>query len=136
MRVPVLRLGHILLTSVQSDLTDEQAMTLQGDILELLRDGKADGIVIDITSVDVVDSYMARVLNETARMARIMGGEVVLTGMQPLVALTLVEMGREIIGVETALDLESGVERLKSSLARRDRDRNDTRANPGDRYGE
>ena len=73
MRVPILRLGRILLTSIQSDLSDEQALQLQTDILKLFADGKADGLVIDITAVDVIDSYMARVLNETAKMVGIMG---------------------------------------------------------------
>ncbi len=119
MRVPILRLGRILLTSIQSDLSDEQALQLQTDILKLFADGKADGLVIDITAVDVIDSYMARVLNETAKMVGIMGGEAVLTGMPPTVAVTLVEMGRNIVGVETALNLEAGVEKLKALLGRR-----------------
>ena len=107
-----------MLTSIQSDLSDEQALQLQTDILKLFADGNADGLVIDITSVDVIDSYMARVLNETAKMVGIMGGEAVLTGMPPTVAVTLVEMGRNIVGVETALNLEAGVEKLKALLAR------------------
>lgn len=119
MKVPILRLGRILLTSIQSDLNDEQALQLQNDILALFAEGKADGVVIDITAVDVIDSYMARILNETARMAGIMGAEAVLTGMPPTVAVTLVEMGRNIVGVETALNLEAGVQKLKSLLAKR-----------------
>ncbi|KQT69067.1 MULTISPECIES: STAS domain-containing protein [unclassified Aureimonas] len=119
-RIPILRLGRILLTSIQTDLTDDQAVGLQGDLLAMLKEGKAAGIVLDITGLDVVDSYVARILNETTRMARLIGGEVVLTGMQPMVALTLVEMGREIIGIDTAIDLEAGVERLKAILDERD----------------
>jgi rsbT antagonist protein RsbS len=119
MNVPILRLGRILLTSIQSDLNDEQALRLQTGILKLFADGAADGVVIDVTAVDVIDSYMARILNETARMVGIMGGEAVLTGMPPTVAVTLVEMGRDIVGVETALNLEMGVEKLKILLARR-----------------
>lgn len=117
MRIPILRLGNLLLTSIQSDVTDEQAQTLQFDILKHLNESQARGVVLDISSLDVVDSYMARVLSETARMARLMGGEVVLTGMNPMVALTLVEMGRELHGVSTALSLEQGVEQLKARLA-------------------
>lgn len=115
-RIPILRLGRILLTSIQTDLTDDQAMTLQEDLLAMLQKGKALGIVLDITGLDVVDSYVARILNETTRMAQLMGGTVVLTGMQPMVALTLVEMGREIIGIDTAIDLEAGVEKLNAIL--------------------
>jgi len=116
MRIPILRLGRILLTSIQADLTDDDAGALQVDVLGLFRDDLADGLVIDISGLDVVDSYMARLLNETARMARVMGGEVVLTGMQPMIALTLVEMGREIIGMSSALDLETGLARLRELI--------------------
>lgn len=119
-RIPILRLGRILLTSIQTDLTDDQAVALQEDLLAMLQKGKAAGIVLDITGLDVVDSYVARILNETTRMARLMGGEVVLTGMQPMVALTLVEMGREIIGIDTAIDLEAGVEKLRLILLARE----------------
>jgi rsbT antagonist protein RsbS len=119
MRIPILRLGRLLLTSIQSDLTDDHAIGLQTDILTLLQEDKADGVVLDITGLDIVDSYMARILNDTARMARIMGADVVMTGMQPMVALTLVEMGREIIGIDAALDLEAGVAKLRSSIGKR-----------------
>ena len=116
MRIPILKLGRILLTSLQADLTDDDAGALQVDVLTLLQNDDADGLVIDISGLDVVDSYMARLLNETARMARVMGGEVVLTGMQPMIALTLVEMGREIIGMSSALDLETGLARLRELI--------------------
>jgi rsbT antagonist protein RsbS len=117
MRIPILKLGEILLTSIQSDVTDEAALALQSDILKRIEETRAVGIVLDITALDVVDSYMARVLNETARMARLMGGEVVVTGMNPMVAVTLMEMGRELVDVMTALTLEQGVEKLKSRFA-------------------
>jgi rsbT antagonist protein RsbS len=116
MRIPILRLGRILLTSIQSDLTDDDASALQVDVLGLFRNDEVDGLVIDISGLDVVDSYMARLLNETARMVRVMGGEVVLTGMQPMIALTLIEMGREIIGMSSALDLETGLARLREII--------------------
>lgn len=116
MRIPILKLGSLLLTSIQSDITDEQALALQVDLLRQLDKTQAHGVVLDISSLDVVDSYMARILTETARMARLMGGEVVISGMNPMVAVTLIEMGRELIGVETALNLEQGVEKLKSRL--------------------
>ncbi|RZK85466.1 MAG: anti-anti-sigma factor, partial [Methylobacterium sp.] len=73
MRVPILRLGRVLLTSLPADLTDQQVMDLQIDALALIQAGKADGLVIDITAADVVDSYMARILSETAKMVKIMG---------------------------------------------------------------
>lgn len=116
MRIPILRLGDILLTSIQSDITDDQALTLQVDILKQLGDSRALGVLLDITALDVVDSYMTRILSETARMARLMGGEVVITGMSPMVALSLIEMGRDLNDVLTALDVEQGVEKLKRRL--------------------
>lgn len=117
MRVPILRLGRILLTSLPADLSDQQVMDLQNDVLKLLQSGRADGIVLDITAVDVVDSYMARILSETARMVGIMGGIAVIAGMRAAVALTLVDMGQDLIDIETALDLEAGVAKLQRLLS-------------------
>jgi len=119
MIIPILRLKDILLTSIQVDLTDQEALEFQSDVLEMVSRTEAQGIVIDITALDVVDSYMARVLNETAQMVRILGAEVVLCGMQPMVALTLIEMGRELIGVETALNLDQGLEKLQRLIRER-----------------
>lgn len=119
MKIPILRLKDILLTSIQMDLTDEDALNFQSDMLEMVNKTDAKGIVIDITALDVVDSYMARMLNETASMVRILGAEVVICGMQPSVALTLVEMGRELIGVTTALNLDQGFELIQSLLEER-----------------
>jgi rsbT antagonist protein RsbS len=119
MRIPILRLGRVLLTSLPTDLTDQQAMDLQTDALEMIRDGRAGGIVIDISAADVVDSYMARVLTETARMVEIMGGVAVLVGMSPPVAMTLIDMGRDSIRIDTARDLDAGVARVRGTLAKR-----------------
>jgi rsbT antagonist protein RsbS len=119
MIIPILRLRNILLTSIQVDLTDLEALEFQSDVLHEVDETEAQGIVIDITALDVVDSFMARVLNDTARMVRLLGAEVVLSGMQPMVALTLVEMGRELVGVETALNLDQGLERLESLIRER-----------------
>lgn len=119
MKIPILRLKDILLTSIQIDLTDQDALDFQSDVLNMVAKTEAKGIVIDIMALDVVDSYMARVLNDTANMVRLLGAEVVICGMQPAVALTLVEMGRELIGVEAALNLDQGVEKLYRLIARR-----------------
>jgi rsbT antagonist protein RsbS len=116
MKVPILRLKDILLTSIQVDLTDEDALTFQSDLLQMVNEKDAKGIVIDITALDVVDSYMARMLNETASMVRVLGAEVVICGMQPSVALTLVEMGRELMGVATALNLDQGYDMIQGLL--------------------
>jgi rsbT antagonist protein RsbS len=117
MRIPILALGDILLTSIQSDITDEHAVMLQTDILERLRESRARGVILDITALDIVDSYMARILSETVQMAQLMGGDVVITGMNPMVALTLVEMGRELMRGMAALTLEQGVEKLRERFA-------------------
>lgn len=119
MRVPILKLGDILMTSIQLDLTDQDALEFQSDVLNKVSETDAKGIVLDITSLEVVDSFLARVLNETANMVRLLGAETVICGMQPAVALTLVEMGRELIGVGTALDLEQGLEKVEELVADR-----------------
>jgi rsbT antagonist protein RsbS len=129
MRIPILKLGNILLTSIQSDISDEHALMLQTDILQRMDQSRARGVVLDITSLDIVDSYMARILTETARMAQLMGGEVVITGMNPMVALTLVEMGRELLGVLTALTLQQGIDKIKDRLAILEGDRGEEAPN-------
>lgn len=117
MRVPILRLGKTLLTSIQVDLSDDEAEQFQADVLEMIHKHDAEGIVLDITALDVVDSFFARIINETATMAQILGAKVVFCGMRPAVALTLVEMGRELLAVEAALNLEQGLEKLRRLLA-------------------
>lgn len=113
--IPILRVKDVLLSSIQGDLTDREVLEYQFHMLKMLEKTEAIGVLIDITGMDIVDSFMARVINETANMARIMGTEVVLCGMQPMVALTLVEMGRELIGVQTALNLSKGLDKILSS---------------------
>jgi len=115
-KIPILELKNILLTSIQVDLSDKEAVEFQGDVLQKAQETEAAGIVIDITALDVVDSYMARVLNDTAQMLKLLGVETVICGMRPEVAITLVEMGRELIGVQTALNLDQGVDRLEALL--------------------
>ena len=90
MKIPILRLGRILLVSIQIDLTDNDAMQFQSDLVNLVAETEALGVAIDITALDVVDSYMARVINDTASMVRLLLAEVVICGIQPFVALTLV----------------------------------------------
>ena len=112
MHIPILKLKDTLLVSIQMDLSDDDALQFQEDLVEQTRDSLASGVIIDITALEVVDSFMARVLNDTANMVRLVGAEAVICGMQPAVALTLTEMGRELVGVETALDLDQAVDRL------------------------
>ncbi len=119
MRIPILRLGDILLTSIQVDLTDAEVMQFQTDVLHTIAETEARGLAIDITALEVVDSFMARTINDTASMARMIGSEVVVCGMRPAVALTLIEMGRGLIGVETTFNLDEGLFRLSKRIAQR-----------------
>ena len=123
MKVPILKLKDILLTSIQIDLTDEDAIEFQDEILQEVTRTEAKGIIIDITALDVVDSFLARVLNNTANMVRLVGCEVVITGMPPSVALTLIEMGREMVNVETALNLDLGIEKIRQMILSREKGR-------------
>ena len=117
MAIPILRLNDVLLTSIQEELTDEEALAFQDNVVRRVNEVEAKGLVVDINALDVVDSFMARVLNETATMVRLLGTQAVICGMQPAVALTLIEMGRELIGVTTALNLEQGLEQVKRLIA-------------------
>ena len=119
MKIPILKLKDILITSIQIDLTDEEAIEFQVDVLSKVGETDANGVVIDITALDVVDSFMARVLNNTATMVRLLGAEVIICGMQPAVAITLIEMGRELIGVETALNLDRAVDDINELIKSR-----------------
>lgn len=121
MIIPILKLKNVLLTSIQVDLTDEDALAFQSDVLETITKTEALGLVIDITALNVVDSYLARILNDTANMAKLLGCEVVVTGMQPSVALTLIEMGRDLINVETALNLDQGMEKIQQLISNRNK---------------
>jgi rsbT antagonist protein RsbS len=118
-KVPILRLGRVLLTSIQIDMSDVEAMHFQQDLLRKITECEALGVAIDISFMEVVDSFMARALNDTASMARLLGAEVVLCGIQPYVAMTLVEMGRELLGIDSAFSLEQGLSILKSRIAQR-----------------
>lgn len=119
MRIPILRLERILMVSIQVDLTDNDAMQFQSDLVERVAEIEALGVAIDITALDVVDSYMARVINDTASMAQLLGAEVVICGIQPFVAMTLIEMGRDLIGADCAFNLGQGLEILKERIALR-----------------
>ncbi len=104
------------------DLSDDDALQFQDDLVSKTRDSRSAGVVIDITALEVVDSFMARVLNDTANMVRLVGAETVICGMQPAVALTLTEMGRELVGVETSLNLDQAVDRLNELIEIRSND--------------
>lgn len=116
MRIPILKLKDYLLVSVQIELDDQTALQFQEDILNKIHEVGSRGVVIDLTSVDFIDSFIAKVLGDVVDMANLMGAKVVLTGIQPAVAITLVDMGILLHGVPTALDLEQGLDKLQQEL--------------------
>ena len=113
MKIPILKLRNILLTSIQVELTDADALEFQADVPEQVRKTEAKAVVIDITALELVDSYLARILNETADMVGFLGAHTVLCGMRPAVALTLVEMGRGLVGAKTSLNLDQAFEKAQ-----------------------
>ena len=117
--IPILRVGDTLLITVHTDLHDTVAEAFQEDVLAAIEKTGASGLIIDISGLDMVDSYVARVLADTGRMARLMGTRSVLVGMRPEVAATLVRMGYPMEGVKTALAVDDGLELLRSSRAPR-----------------
>ncbi|MBT2381592.1 STAS domain-containing protein [Streptomyces sp. ISL-111] len=120
-RVPVLRIGDVLLVSIQVDLEDQTVLNLQEDLAEQIVSRSARGVVIDITAVGIVDSFVGRMLATIASISRLLDAETVVVGMRPAVAITLVELGLSLGGVRTALDLEKGLALLRRSAAGADR---------------
>lgn len=116
MRIPILKLHNCLLISIQWELDDQTALQFQEDLLNRIHETGANGVVIDLTSVDMIDSFIAKVLGDVISMSKLMGAQVVLTGIQPAVAITLVELGIQLDDVFTALDLEKGLEKLQQEL--------------------
>jgi rsbT antagonist protein RsbS len=108
-QIPILRIGSTLLVSIQIDLHDAVAEGFQADVLSAIEERGTTGLVVDISGLDMVDTYVARILAETGRMAKLMGTSTVLVGMRPEVAATLVRMGYGLEGVRTALDLDDGL---------------------------
>jgi rsbT antagonist protein RsbS len=115
-RIPILKMGNFLLVTIQVDMHDHLALTLQDDLTERIIKHQARGVLIDISSLDMVDSFLGRMLSNIAMMARILDAETVVVGMQPAVAITLVELGLSLKGVRTALNVEKGMELLQAAL--------------------
>lgn len=113
-KIPVLKVGDNLLVSIQVDMTDQMAVQLQEDLLNKLVATGAKGVLIDISMLDMLDSFLARSFSETAKMAATMDATTVIVGMQPSIAITLVELGIELERVHTALNVELGMELLES----------------------
>jgi rsbT antagonist protein RsbS len=125
-RIPILRMGRFLLVTIQVDMHDRLALALQDDLMEQIRAKQAHGVLLDISALDVVDSFIGRMIGNIAAMARVLDAETVVTGMRPAVAITLVELGLSLPGVRTALDIERGMALLQKTHVRpgaRDRPR-------------
>lgn len=115
-RIPILTMGRFLLVTIQVDMHDQLAMNLQDDLTNKITAENAKGVLIDISSLDVVDSFIGRMLGNISSMARVLDAETVVVGMQPAVAITLVELGLDLSGVHTALNVEKGMKMLHSHL--------------------
>jgi rsbT antagonist protein RsbS len=113
-RIPILKMGEFLLVTIQVDMHDRLAMTLQDDLTSRINQTGAHGVLIDISSLDMVDSFIGRMLANIASMSRVLDAETVVVGMQPAVAITLVELGLSLPGVRTALDVEKGMALLSA----------------------
>ncbi len=116
-RVPILKLGELLLVSIQIDLQDQTALQLQDDLCERIVATGARGVLIDISAMEIVDSFIGRMLSTIASLSRVLDAETVVVGMRPAVAITLVELGLSLGGVRTALDVEKGMKMLSTALA-------------------
>jgi len=115
-KIPILRMGEFLLVTIQVDMHDRLAMALQDDLTHMITVSEAKGVLIDISSLEIVDSFIGRMLANIAAMSRVLDAETVVVGMQPAVAITLVELGLSLSGVRTALNVDAGMELLQSSL--------------------
>lgn len=116
-RIPVLKMGSTLLVSIQVDMHDRLALNLQDDLTERIVRDRARGVLIDISALDVVDSFIGRMLGNIAAMSKVLDAQTVVVGMQPAVAITLVELGLSLEGVRTALDVERGMALLRAAAA-------------------
>ncbi|MBE9164385.1 STAS domain-containing protein [Tychonema sp. LEGE 06208] len=115
-RIPILQMGEFLLVTIQVDMHDRLAMMLQDDLTNRIVKTGAKGVLIEISSLEIVDSFIGRILNNIATMSRILDAETVVVGMQPAVAITLVELGLSLTGIRTALSVEKGMNLLHKSL--------------------
>jgi rsbT antagonist protein RsbS len=115
-RIPILRMGKVLLVTIQVDMHDQLAVTLQDDLTSKIVETSARGVLIDISSLEVVDSFIGRILGNIATMSRVLDAQTVVVGMQPAVAITLVELGLSLPGIRTALNVERGMALLRASI--------------------
>jgi len=115
-RIPILKMGDFLLVTVQVDLYDRLAVGLESDLVNMINKHNARGVLIDISAVSIVDSFMGRILGNIAQMSKILDAHTVVVGMQPAVAITLIELGLPMTGVHTALNVEKGMDLLKEKI--------------------
>ena len=116
-RIPILRMGEFLLVTIQVDMHDRLALALQDDLTMMIEKTGARGVLIDISALEMVDSFIGRMIANISGMSRILDASTVLVGMRPAVAITLVELGLSLQGVQTALDVERGMSRLRAAMA-------------------
>jgi len=119
-RIPILKMGDFLLVTIQVDMHDQLAMALQDDLTSQIVKTRAHGVLMDISSLEIVDSFIGRMLSNIAAMSRVLDARTVVVGMQPSVAITLVELGLSLKGVHTALNVEKGMEFLRASLGQKE----------------
>jgi rsbT antagonist protein RsbS len=117
-RIPILKMGEYLLVTIQVDMHDRLAVTLQDDLTGKIVTSRAKGVLIDISALGMVDSFMGRMLGDIAAMSRVLDAETVVVGMRPAVAITLVELGLSLKGVRTALNVERGMQMLRHRIAK------------------
>ena len=118
-RIPILKMGEYLLVTIQVDMHDRLAMTLQDDLTAKIVSARAKGVLIDISALEIVDSFIGRMLADIAAMSRVLDAETVVVGMRPAVAITLVELGLSLSGVRTALNVERGMDVLRMRIRER-----------------
>lgn len=119
-KIPILRMGNMLLVTIQVDLYDRLAETLEADLVHMINKSGAQGVLIDISAVSIIDSFMGRIIGNIATMSKILDAETVVVGMQPAVAITLVELGLPLKGVYSCLNVERGMELLTTKIAQKD----------------
>ena len=116
-KIPILKMGEFLLVTIQVDMHDRLAMALQDDLTRTISQTDARGVLIDISTLEIVDSFIGRMLSNIAAMSRVLDAETVVVGMQPAVAITLVELGLSLPGVRTALNVDASMELLRASVS-------------------
>lgn len=124
-KIPILRMGKFLLVTIQVDLYDRLAEALEADLVQTVKKTGAQGVLIDISAVSIIDSFMGRIIGNIATMSKILDAETVVVGMQPAVAITLVELGLPLKGVHSALNVERGMELLRTKIALNDMEPDD-----------